>query len=527
MPRSTRTLPSVPTPILLASLLAWPSLAATTDPSSLATDAQLDSPGQIEHCDEAVSGRDFTAAFDCGDELFDTAFNAVDGAGANVGDGGRFTRTPRSDQRGAGGWARHIPARATGPNSASCVSCHGLPVDDGAGESFANNVRDPQHTNDPGRFIQRNPPHIFGSGAVQKLAEQLNVELLADVQQARSDAARLGTSVARPLEHQGITFGSVTATVAGTVSIDARGVDPDLVVKPFDWKGVLPTLRSFVRDAANQELGMNPVEMAGDDVDGDFDGVANEFFIEDVTALTIYQAAQPRPTTQLELNALRIRLNALGGAGARLADRLGLPRLGLAESISILRGSRTFASIGCTECHRPALALDDSIFSEPSPNPRYRESVLPGGQNAAARGLDAARPIRFDLTRDQPDNLIRIGNFVVERLGSFDRVDGQTIVRLFGDLKRHDMGAGLAENIDAAGTGASVFLTENLWGVGSTPPYMHDGRATSIAGAIREHGGEAQASSDSFSRLRARDQRDLVRFLKSLVLFKAPEEEES
>jgi CxxC motif-containing protein (DUF1111 family) len=87
------------------------------------------------------------------------------------------------------------------------------------------------------------------------------------------------------------------------------------------------------------------------------------------------------------------------------------------------------------------------------------------------------------------------------------------------------MGPGLAENVDAAGTGASVFLTENLWGVGSTPPYLHDGRATSLSEAIREHGGEAQASRDRFLRLTAREQRDLVRFLKNLVLFKAPEEE--
>ena len=32
-----------------------------------------------------------------------------------------------------------------------------------------------------------------------------------------------------------------------------------------------------------------------------------------------------------------------------------------------------------------------------------------------------------------------------------------------------------------------TFLTENLWGVGSTAPYMHDGRATTLAEAIIEH----------------------------------------
>ncbi len=525
MPVSRSSVGSGLAGVFLVSSLVWPTLAITTDPTSLQNDAAVDSPGQIEHCAEAVSDRDFLAAFDCGDELFGTAFNAVDGVGANVGDGGRFTRTPRSDQRAAGAWVNHIPARATGPNAASCTTCHNTPVEDGAGETFANNVRDPMRTNDPGRFIQRNPPHIFGSGAVQRLAEQFNVELLADVERARRDAARQGAPVARRLEHQGVDFGSVTVGPQGSISIDAQGVDPDLIVKPFDWKGVLPTVRSFIRDAAHQELGMSPVETAGDDVDGDFDGVVNEFLIEDVTALTIYQAAQPRPTTELELNALRLRLRVLGNAGTRLAGELGLPRLGIVESISILRGSRSFAQIGCTSCHRPALLLADPVFSEPSQNPSYREVTFPAGQSAVSRGVDPVRPIRFDLTRDLPDNVIRIGSRVVERLGSFESARGQAIVELFGDLKRHDLGAGLAENIDAAGTGASVFLTENLWGVGSTPPYLHDGRATSLSEAIREHGGEARASRDRFLRLTAREQRNLIRFLKNLVLFKAPEEE--
>ena len=40
--------------VFCASLLAWPSFAVTTDPTSLQADAQIDTPGQIEHCDEAV-----------------------------------------------------------------------------------------------------------------------------------------------------------------------------------------------------------------------------------------------------------------------------------------------------------------------------------------------------------------------------------------------------------------------------------------------------------------------------------------
>ncbi|MDH3604825.1 MAG: hypothetical protein OEU26_34910, partial [Candidatus Tectomicrobia bacterium] len=48
----------------------------------------------------------FTLAFDVGDELFETAFNALDGVGANVGEGLRFTRIPRADLDNVGEWGK-------------------------------------------------------------------------------------------------------------------------------------------------------------------------------------------------------------------------------------------------------------------------------------------------------------------------------------------------------------------------------------------------------------------------------------
>lgn len=507
----------------LIGALATGAQAITTDPTAIAQSAQIDQPAAADHCVDDLADRDFNDAFECGDELFSTPFNAVDGAGGNVGDGGRFTRVPRTDQNGGNEWRNHRPPRATGPNSNACVNCHSVGAEDGAGEVSSNNVRDPLFTNNPGRFIQRNPPHIFGMGGVQLLAETFNTALLGIVTQTMNDARAQGRAVTRALTTQGVNFGNVTAQANGAVQIAAQGIDADLIPKPFDWSGVLPTVRSFIRDAAHQELGINPVETAGDNVDGDFDGVVNEFFIEDVTALTIYQAAQPRPVTQLELNALRQNLNGRGAAGQQLAIDLGLPVLSNADINSINAGAQQFNAIGCNACHIPAL-LANRVFTEPSQNPRFREVTFPAGQNAVQRGVNPATPVRFDSTTDQPDNIIMLNGQVIARLGSFQRQGEQAVVRLFGDIKRHNMGPGLAENIDAAGNGAATFLTENLWGVGSTPQYLHDGRATSISGAIVEHGGEAQASRDRFVQLSATNQRNLVRFLKNLVLFKVVEE---
>ena len=79
--------------------------------------------------------------------------------------------------------------------------------------------------------------------------------------------------------------------------------------------------------------------------------------------------------------------------------------------------------------------------------------------------------------------------------------------------------------IDETGVGASVWLTKELWGVGSTAPYLHDGRATTLTEAILAHGGEAARSRRAFRRMSPNQQKALIAFLDNLVLFKMEEEE--
>src|SRR5262245_55493318 len=106
----------------------------------------------------------FETAFEHGDESFETEFNALDGGGANVGDGSRFTRSPRADLDGPGQWASHMPKRETGPNATACTSCHVQLFDDGSGSAVGNVHRDPQHSGLLDHFIQRNTPHTFALG---------------------------------------------------------------------------------------------------------------------------------------------------------------------------------------------------------------------------------------------------------------------------------------------------------------------------------------------------------------------------
>ncbi len=84
----------------------------------------------------------------------------------------------------------------------------------------------------------------------------------------------------------------------------------------------------------------------------------------------------------------------------------------------------------------------------------------------------------------------------------------------------HDITARFFVSLDEVGTGASVFLTANLWGVGSTAPYLHDGRATTLTEAILAHGGAAAGSRAAFQALGPQEQAQLIPFLNNLVLFK-------
>jgi cysteine-rich repeat protein len=89
-------------------------------------------------------------------------------------------------------------------------------------------------------------------------------------------------------------------------------------------------------------------------------------------------------------------------------------------------------------------------------------------------------------------------------------------VPVFSDLLLHDMGPGLADGIEQGQATGSEFRTAPLWGVGKSGPYLHDGRATTLAAAIAAHGGEAQAARDAFLGLTPGEQALLIAYLDAL-----------
>ena len=93
----------------------------------------------------------------------------------------------------------------------------------------------------------------------------------------------------------------------------------------------------------------------------------------------------------------------------------------------------------------------------------------------------------------------------------------------YTDLLLHDMGPGLADNMDEEGgaTGAE-WRTAPLWNIGLSAGvsggegYLHDGRARTIEEAILWHGGEATASKEKFRTMSASDRSAILLFLRSL-----------
>ena len=96
-------------------------------------------------------------------------------------------------------------------------------------------------------------------------------------------------------------------------------------------------------------------------------------------------------------------------------------------------------------------------------------------------------------------------------------------VNIYSDFLLHDMGEELADNRPDGDASGREWRTAPLWGtrliakfLDGTPFFLHDGRATTLEGAIRAHGGEAQNAKEAFLNLSKTDQQAVIAFLNSL-----------
>lgn len=472
-------------------------------------------PAHLESS-EIASGRiAFDEIFKAGFLLFHAEFNGLDGVGS--------FRRPNGTMVN-----RFAPAGPLGPGAQGCAECHNHPAGGLAGLAHSSVSRDPAEKGVP-PFNVRSVTSIMGNGILQLLAQEMTEELQA-IRDAAATAAKAspGSAITRELKSKGTAFGSIsaTATAGGQVTFDLsrlEGIDPDLVVRPLGWKGDTPNLRLFSAGASAGAMGMIAEELVwkkapGENPDVDGDGVTRELSVGDITALTLYQAAQETP-------AEFARLATLGYVRPPTPE----------QTAQIAAGRKAFSAIGCASCHTPEMTLTNTRFEEPTlrGNGNYYNPVL-AKQDP---GYDPKRPAWFDILKQaQPPR-------------AEARPGGGAIIRLYGDLKRHAMGRVLADPASATDSPATpdaedlkydgkpvkipadMFLTAELWGVGNTGPWLHDNRAGTLREAILLHGedappppgtpgrSEGQAARDGFKALSSSDQEAVIAFLKSLVTF--------
>jgi len=285
--------------------------------------------------------------------------------------------------------------------------------------------------------------------------------------------------VEQALTSKGIAFGRVVAVPDGTLDdAGVAGVDRDLTIRPFGWKGHQATLRDMVEESLHIHQGLLSMRVQEAVRDGsldggpygkgiwydlDGDGVGREIDSGMLTTIVGYLA-------QLEVPIMRPPHDP-----------------GLLDLFAA--GRAYFDAVGCPGCHVPTLELADTKFDARQP-----------------AGADRP-PFVIDVAKDGDGPKIE---------PKYASDDTPYLVHLFSDLRRHDMGPALASPAAQGTIPAEVFLTRPLWGLAETAPYLHDGRAPTVQDAITLHGGEAAAARDAYLAL-AENARAAVRvFLLSL-----------
>lgn len=183
--------------------------------------------------------------------------------------------------------------------------------------------------------------------------------------------------------------------------------------------------------------------------------------VADALALDMGVSTPTRPGSAGDCTAVQVDCLKTAGVGPVEADATVLQNL--AAYLEALRplpagpahdaGEAAFAGLGCAACHRPSF----TIPSDPSVTGTTTETVRP-----------------------------------------------------YTDLLLHDLGDEMADVTTRS------WRTAPLWGLRDGGPYLHDGRATSLAEAILWHGGEAGAARERFRTAGGDERAALLAFLAQL-----------
>jgi CxxC motif-containing protein (DUF1111 family) len=247
--------------------------------------------------------------------------------------------------------------------------------------------------------------------------------------------------------------GHPNAHLSGNANLSAN----DGTITRFGWKAQNKSLLMFAGEAYNVEMGITnqlfPQER--DETPGClFDATPN-----DTLNFTTSSPPTANPNT-----AVISDVEAFADFMRMLAPPTPAP-----DTPSTVNGRANFLKVGCVHCHTPSFTTGKTIASGSSTNPSAALSNQP--------------------------------------------------VNLWSDLLVHHMGRDLADGITQGAAGPDEFRTAPLWGVGQRVFFLHDGRTSNLVEAIEAHkarDSEAYKVIERFNRLHAKEQQDIINFLRSL-----------
>jgi CxxC motif-containing protein (DUF1111 family) len=243
----------------------------------------------------------------------------------------------------------------------------------------------------------------------------------------------------------------------------------DGTITRFGWKAQNKSLLLFAGEAYNVEQ-----------------GVSTELFPNERSAVPgcIFNETPEDTSKILNENPDSPNFNTpIGTVSEMLSDfanfaafmQLSAPAAPAAQTSSTTHGAYLFSKVGCALCHSPSLTTADSSFT----------------------GM------------------------------------GGVTYHPYSDFALHHMGRDLADGINQGAAGPDQFRTAPLWGIGQRLFFLHDGRASDLLQAIKDHsssdncrgndrpsylrcGSEADAVIHNFKTLSPTDVQDILTFLRSL-----------
>jgi CxxC motif-containing protein (DUF1111 family) len=136
-----------------------------------------------------------------------------------------------------------------------------------------------------------------------------------------------------------------------------------------------------------------------------------------------------------------------------------------------------------------------------------------------------SRPVEITPTEPGKSRDVDAGRRLFTAIGcaGCHTPDLGSIPGIYSDLLLHSMGEALGDHgtyygVESPGGALDTeWRTPPLWGIRDSGPYLHDGRASSLAVAIAQHGGQGAESARRFHVLTRSEQFQLLSFLRSLA----------